>query len=353
MVKNKKRLAILKNELPDDHILWERACDEFSDHLEYEVVDIFSNQWFESIVKGEYDCLLAKPSGLSSLFKQLYDERIMILRSALNIPIYPLPIEIYFYENKRFFYSWLKANNLPHPETHLFFYRDEAEQYIRNILFPVVAKANLGASGSGVRILRNKNEAYDYLHASFSGKGVPRRWGPNLSYGGWFKRGIHYIINPADIYKKIRIYTAKRTDVQKAFVIFQEYIEHNYEWRVVAIGGSYFAHKKLKIGEKASGSLLKNYSNPPHGLFYFAKSIIDRFGLYSQAIDLFEIRDGHYLINEMQCIFGQSDPYQMIVDEKPGRYRFNTGKWIFEEGEFNQNESYNLRVDHILRLLEK
>ena len=32
--------------------------------------------------------------------------------------------------------------------------------------------------------------------------------------------------------------------------------------------------------------------------------------------------EGQYLINEIQCIFGQSDPYQMIIDGNPGRYLF-------------------------------
>ncbi len=61
---------------------------------------------------------------------------------------------------------------------------------------------------------------------------------------------------------------------------------------------------------------------------------------------------GKYLINEMQCIFGQSDPYQMLVNGKPGRYVFKDGKWIFEEGMFNRNESYNLRVEFVLSQLK-
>jgi len=46
----------------------------------------------------------------------------------------------------------------------------------------------------------------------------------------------------------------------------------------------------------------------------------------------------------MQCIFGQSDPCQMLIDGKAGRYFRNNGHWIFEAGNFNQNESFNLRV---------
>ncbi|NLJ42868.1 MAG: hypothetical protein GX431_04355, partial [Bacteroidales bacterium] len=113
------------------------------------------------------------------------------------------------------------------------------------------------------------------------------------------------------------------------------------------IGDSFFAHKKLKKGEKASGALLKVYDNPPLALLDFVKEITDRHGFYSQAIDIFESERG-YLVNEMQCIFGQSDPYQMLVDEKFGRYFFNENNWVFEKGDFAKNECYNLRLEFVL-----
>jgi len=144
---------------------------------------------------------------------------------------------------------------------------------------------------------------------------------------------------------------ARSADVQNSFVLLQEYIPHDFEWRVVRIGDSFFAHKKLKMGEKASGSLLKNYDNPPFSILDFVKEVTDRFNFYSQSVDIFETENG-YLINEMQCIFGQSDPYQMLVDGKPGRYINKSGKWIFEEGDFNTNESYDLRLQSALELLQ-
>ena len=62
---------------------------------------------------------------------------------------------------------------------------------------------------------------------------------------------------------------------------------------------------------------------------------------------MFESERG-YLVNEMQCIFGQSDSFQMLNDNKPGRFRNFDGRWVFEEGNYNSNESYNLRVEWIL-----
>ncbi|HQG56969.1 MAG TPA: hypothetical protein PK496_08180, partial [Bacteroidales bacterium] len=70
-----------------------------------------------------------------------------------------------------------------------------------------------------------------------------------------------------------------------------------------------------------------------------------------QAVDIFETPSG-FLINEMQCIFGQSDPYQMMVGGIPGRYVFENGAWKFEAGDFARNQCYNLRVEWVINMFE-
>ncbi len=343
----KIRATILRNELEDDHNLWVKACEKYRNNIDYRVVNLTSNNWLEEIQKLSCDILLAKPGGLTTPYKQLYDERIYILAFILGYKIFPSPLEIFIYENKRFLSYWLKANNIPHPATDVFCDRKEALKYSEECKFPFVAKTNIGASGSGVQIIRDEHEARQYIKDTFTGKGSPQRTGPNLEKGGILKRGFHYFLHPSDIKKKLDIYLAKTENLQKGFVIFQEYIPHDFEWRTVRIGDSFFAHKKLKVAEKTSGSLLKNYDNPPRGLLDFVKEITDRHEFYSQAIDIFESERG-YLVNEMQCIFGQSDPYQMLVDGNPGRFIYNRSKWVFEEGDFARNGCYDLRIEFVL-----
>lgn len=350
-MQKKIQLCILKNETSDDHSKWIRACESSKNILDYDIIDLTTHDWFQQITSKTYDYFLARPPGLTAKYKQLYDERIYIIDNVLKLPIYPTPLEIYIYENKRFLAAWLKANRLPHPETWCFYYKNEAMKFLKNSIFPLVGKVNIGASGSGVRILHTQDEAEQYVNRSFSSSGAPRRWGPNLAKGNIIKRGMHYVNHPGDISKRLEKYKTVRSDIQSGFILLQEYIPHEFEWRVVAIGDSYFAHKKLKIGEKASGSTLKKYDNPPLKLFDFARNIMMKYNFTSQAIDIFETIEGKLLINEIQCVFGQSDSYQMLIDDKPGRYIYINNDWIFEEGDFNQNESYNLRVENILQLL--
>ena len=349
MVK-KIKVIILRNELEDDHLPWVKACENYREVVDYRVVNLTLNNWLEEIQTEPADVLLAKPGGLTAPFKQLYDERVFILAYILGYKIFPSPLEIFIYENKRFLSYWLKANNIPHPETYVYYDREEAVNFLQTTSYPFVAKTNIGASGSGVHIIKTRKEALKYIDAVFSGKGAPQRTGPNLDKGGILKRGFHYILHPSDIEKKINVYKIISENLQKGFVIFQEYIPHEFEWRVVRIGESFFAHKKVKKGEKASGTLLKIYDNPPLQLFDFVKGITERHGFYSQAIDIFETDRG-YIVNEVQCIFGQSDPYQMLVNGQPGRFRNLNNKWIFEEGDFARNACYDLRLKYVIDIL--
>jgi glutathione synthase/RimK-type ligase-like ATP-grasp enzyme len=352
MSKKKYRVDILANENPSDHESWIKACSKKPSIIEFGVIQLTKNTWYEEVIEAKSDCFLTKPPPYTAAFKQLYDERIWIIDKILRRFIYPSLEEILIYENKRLLSYWLKANQVPHPETHIFYFAEEACQFIDNSEFPLMAKVNIGASGSGVMILNNKTDARQYIKRVFFGKGAKIRWGPNLRTGAILKRGMRYVRHPKEISEKMNIYTHRLRDQQKDFVIFQEFIPHEYEWRCVRIGNSFFAHKKIVKGKKASGSLIKDYKNPPLSLLDYVETITDKRNFYSQAVDIFETKKRGYLVNEMQCFFGQSDPYQMLVDGKPGRYIKKKGTWVFEEGMFNANQSYDLRLDHVIELLE-
>ncbi len=346
-------LAILRNESEKDHLPWVDAMNEYSGELTWSVIDLTRMDWLDKLKQERFDFFLARPPGLTSLFKQLYDERIYIVSKVLGYPVFPTYEEIAIYENKRMLSYFLQANQISHPKTYVFYYLEEALGFISNASVPIVAKTNIGASGSGVKIISSVGEGIKYIHDAFGNHGIKQRWGPNLKTGNYLKRAFHYLKNPGHISGKLDVYRTKRSDLQKDFVLFQEYCPHKFEWRVVRIGDSFFAHKKVASQNKASGSLIKEYSNPPGSLLNFVKEITDKHQFHSQAIDLFEIENDVYLVNEMQCFFGQSDPYQMLINGKPGRYIKPNGDWLFEEGDYNRNQCYNLRLAYILEKLNQ
>lgn len=348
----KLHFAILQNEIFHDHLLWEKACLERRDYVSFTTIDLTRSDWQKVFRQHQFDGLLAVPPAQSSAFKTLYDERVRILHTVYDLPVYPSMEEIEIYENKKYFSYWAEARQIPHPATQVYYHEKEALASLDQADFPIVAKTSIGASGRGVSMLKNQEAARAYIKSTFSGEGASRSVGPKWKKKGFMGRVVKKMLNPAAFKAKLRQYKNARNDVQKDFVIFQAFIPHEYEWRCVRIGDSFFAHKKLIAGEKASGSLLKGYDNPPLDLLDFVKKITDVSGFYSQAVDIFVGESGQYLINEMQCIFGQSDPYQMKVDGVVGRYVYQNEQWVFEAGYFNGLESYLLRIDHFIDLLK-
>lgn len=348
---SKLRLAILKNEIADDHLRWVEVCRERTDQVEWTVIDLTRADWLEQTLRYQPDGLLAKPSGFTMPFKTLYDERLTILHTICKLPVYPSLEEIQIYENKKYLSYWLAANQIPHPTTRVFYDEAEALDFAKTAQLPLVGKLNIGASGRGVTILKTAAAVEDYIKNIFSGKGASQQVGPKWKKKGFVGRVVRKLLHPAELKTKLNLYRHARANVQKDFVLLQEFIPHSYEWRCVRIGDSYFAHKKMVVGEKASGSLVKGYDTPSTALLDFVKAVTDRRGFWSQSVDLFETTDGQFLVNEMQCIFGQSDPYQMAIDGQPGRYVYQNDEWVFEAGDFNRYESYLLRLDHFIEIL--
>jgi hypothetical protein len=161
--------------------------------------------------------------------------------------------------------------------------------------------------------------------------------------------------NPLGSFRYFRSkYQAAVMSPQRWFVILQEYVDCDSEWRCVRIGDSYFAHKKLRgHGEMFSGTSRVGWERPSERLLDFTKTVCDTGAFLSQAVDVFELKDGNYLVNELQCFFGSKNPHQMIVDGIPGRFIQRNGTWDFEEGIFNANNSFDLRLKHVVELLDR
>jgi hypothetical protein len=139
---------------------------------------------------------------------------------------------------------------------------------------------------------------------------------------------------------------------QRHHMLVQEYHPLRWEWRIVRIGGSYFGHRKLLEDDFASGSRRKGWVAPPEELLHLVRRICGIGGFRSMCVDIFETREGEYLVNELQSIFGQSTDHLMYVDGRPGRFLYRDGRFRFQEGDFNRHRSFLLRVEDFMGLLE-
>jgi len=96
------KVCILGNETFNDTSQWENVISKYSNEIEWLMINSCAYDKLEKIMDGNYDLFLAKPPGVTQRFKQLYDERLYILRTELGIKVFPTLKEVLIYENKRF-----------------------------------------------------------------------------------------------------------------------------------------------------------------------------------------------------------------------------------------------------------
>ncbi len=343
------KVAILRDSNPESSVKWEISCKNAG--VSYLVIDMLRNDWFDNLRCFDPSFCVSRPPGNNAQNKKTFDEKLFFLEKYTLYKIFPGYNETVIYENKASLAHFLKVNNIPHPTTFVSSSIEEIKEFIEASNYPIVAKTLIGAAGSGVKILKSKGEADKYLKRTFN-EGIKRRYGPNRKTGSptkWLKKALN---SPTYLVKKLKEYDQRDHDVQKGVILLQRYIPHEFEWRCVKIGDSYFAYKKLKVGQTASGSKQFDYGPPPFEILDFTKDLCAKFGFNFMAVDLFYNHE-NILVNELQTIFGHTNPFICKVNDKTGRYILINDQWIFEEGDFNSNESYDLRLKTSIDLFKK
>ena len=296
------------------------ACRDMG--VPYRLVDISGPDWIDVVRHCGCDAFLVYPKVFTAGWRLMYDERLKIMADDLGLVLCPsFHDELWIFESKRRMHYWLTLHDVPHPRTWVFYSYDGAMAFAETADLPIVAKADAGWGASNVRIFRERRPLIQHVKRCFN-EGLVTEIG-----------GLR--------------------NVEWGSVTLQEYIPAEIEWRMVRLGKYFFGHQKLKAGEFHSGSKLIGWQIPPKRLLDFLYDVTQKGRFTSMSLDTFETPDGRYLVNEVQPLFGAHLPYQMKVDDVPGRYLRDdtTGEWRFEDGKFCQNAGWNLRVETLLASL--
>lgn len=302
------------------HEPYAEACQELG--VGYRMVDVFAADWVDRIRQSGCDLFLAWPVESIAEWKKLYDDRLRFLVEQMGKKLYPDLTACWIYGSKERQVAWLEVNGFAHPKTWVFYNEAEAKRFLEECDFESVAlvgKNDIGATSAGVKILRSRSAAGNYLKKAF-GRGLQ----------GYF---------------------ADKQTWQWRHVLLQEYLPDVKEWRVHRIGDSFFGFGKLKHGEFHSGSGETDWVSPPKEAFDLAWAITEKGRFRSMAVDIFETKDGRFLVNELQCIYGQHSSVQLVKDDVSGRFLHETsGAWKFDAGEFAGNHGCTLRVQDAVKM---
>lgn len=308
------RIGILTN-AAQYHKHYVKACLELG--IPFTVVDIYGHDWLEKVKNSGCSVFVNWPDAFLPIWNSMMKDRIAVIERDLGLMVMPSGNDIWAYEDKSRMAYWLKANNVPCPETTVFYSKTQALNFAEACPLPIVVKTNFGAAGVGVRIFRERKSLIKLVRKVFR--------------SGWIPAGIDY------------------RNKQWGSILFQEYIPDVVEWRLVRIGDSYFGHAKGKSGDFHSGSGKVVWSIPEPRHLDFLHDICELGGFRSMDLDVFEA-GGKFYVNEIQAVFGASVSVdQLRIDGKSGRYiRSKEGEWIFEEGDFARNACANERIRYLV-----
>lgn len=309
-----------------------RACRDLN--IGYVVIDLVSANWWENIREaGQVDGFLVRAAGDNEVRKQMYNERLWFVQHYTKTPMYPAYEGVLLYENKRMQAYWMKIHGTPHPETNIFYRKQDAIDFLSvNDTWPLVCKPNLGGAGEGVRMIKSLAE----------GKRLVKRVFTRLKF-----------YNPGLMrWKRWRFLRLPvMDDKQHNYLLFQQYIPSKWEWRIIKIGDTYFGHQKLERNGLHSGSGRVGHVDPPKALFEMVREISQKSGVRAINVDILEGLDGQYYVNEIQTFWGGRKPYQMKINDESCRYIDRGDHWELEFGEFHQNRGCNLRVADFVAVL--
>jgi glutathione synthase/RimK-type ligase-like ATP-grasp enzyme len=309
------KLGILKSYPEIDPLVesYRQACDACN--VESVVLDLFADDWIEQIKQAHVDGVLVREKANISEYKEMYNERLWVIKHYLQIPIYPSWHELFLYENKRMYAYFFETHGIRTPKTHVFYSKEEAMAYCNKTSYPIVVKTCGGAAGSGVSIVRKKSKAKRIIRSVFG------RFDPRLALGY-----VHF----AKVGGFIPV--PKLGMSQRHYLIIQEYIDIETEWRIIKLGDTYAGYIRPTINGYGSSELLE-YGFPPKKLLFLIKEITEANRFDSLSLDVLIGKDGEYYITEMQSLFGLWTPHQCEVDGVGGKIEFRNGDFVFVEGE--------------------
>lgn len=330
------KLGILKSykEIDDLVVSYSNACKEIG--VDFVVIDLLSDTWIEDIKNSQVDGILVREKANIDEYKQMYNERLWVIKEYLKIPIYPSWHELFLYEDKRMYAYFFKTHNIPTPATYVFYRKADALAYMRSAKFPVIVKTNGGSAGSGVQKITSFRQGNRLINRIFG------LVDPRLAIGD---------IRWAKINRFIRV--PKFGMAQRHYLIVQEYIDIETEWRIIKIGDTYAGYKRPIENGHASCDLME-YGFPPQELLMLIKRISEEENFDSLSLDVLQDKKGEYYVTEMQSLYGSFSLMQCAVDGKPGKIVEKNGNFIFEEGEdFFKFNSNVLRVKDFVKKIKE
>lgn len=310
---------------------WIAYCKK--ENIQYKIVNAFDSDIIK-LVK-DYDAFMWHHH--HGIFKDVIAAKsILFALEQAGVKVFPDFNTGWHFDDKVAQKYLLEAIEAPLVPSYVFYDKQEALDWAKNVLYPKVWKLKGGAGASNVKLVHSHKEAVKYINKAF-GKGFSQfnKWNNfyerirkykegSDSFEGILK-GLGRLIIPTDF--------SKQQSREKGYIYFQEFIENDgFDIRVVVINNKAIALKRLvrKNDFRASGSGMLVFENEKIDKRYIklAFDVADKLKSQSLAIDLIHSINDDILIVELSYGF----PMLNFLEAASGYW---TSDFEWHEGKFN------------------
>jgi glutathione synthase/RimK-type ligase-like ATP-grasp enzyme len=168
------------------------------------------------------------------------------LIEMMGIPCFPNSLMLWLYDDKIRESLFMRRHGYPTPETLIIFDENEAKAYAQRATYPLVTKTHMGASSSGVKLLRSASEAGSLLDRVFAKRTLWDRAMEKYYYIPRLAKG-DFLLERRYRYR----------DYCPRYAYFQEFIKADGDWRITTLGRdlvSVFVRHNRPLDFRASGS---------------------------------------------------------------------------------------------------
>ena len=248
----------------DGRSVWWPAASRAALRFGYHVARVVGEEWRERELRNAVgfvrpDAHPARLRAHQAAYHAMKDAGIRMVQDDAQIDLY---------EDKR---GQTRRWGRFMPETRVFTTMTDAVNFARECDYPIVSKADVGASSVNVRVLRNRLEAARHVQELF-GRGVP-----------------------------VRHCSGGATSRQKGYALLQRFVPHEVTWRVNVIGAGRavfrrFNYKNKPVAQTGNVAAVTAMDETVESLLEFADEVARAIGSRWVALDILQEGDSWRLL---------------------------------------------------------
>ncbi len=311
------------------NIEWRKYCED--NEIPYKLVNCYDSDIIDKIEDCE---ILMWHHNHANPKDVLFAKQLLVSLEIAGKVVFPDFFSTWHFDDKLGQKYLFEALNIPHVPTVVFFEKEAALNWSKRTTFPKVFKIRRGAGSGNVWLVKNKNQAVNFINRAF-GSGIRQydAFGATkdqlrkLRLGMTnFKELLKAILH---IYFPIKL--EKSQGNEAGYVYFQDFIPNNeFDIRVVVVGDKAFAIKRWvrENDFRASGSGIIEYDK-----INFDNEIIQQSFINAKKMQSYCSAFDYVYLNEKALLVEVSYGFNKLGYLKCPGYWNQKLEWV--EGEFN------------------